>query len=81
MPAPSDFATFLVEVLVNDLGQKAGDEIPDHRLKAKYRARGHRPDEIADGLKQAHSRDWIRWDAADDGTFFLTEAGFKIDDT
>jgi len=44
-------------------------------------ARGHRPDEIADGLKQAHSRDWIRWDAADDGTFFLTEAGFKIGDT
>jgi len=81
MPAPSDSATFLIEVLVHDLGQLAGDEIPDHRLKARYQARWHRPDEIADGLKQAHSPDWIRWDAARDGTFFLTESGFEIGDS
>ena len=74
MPAPSDPATFLTEVLVRDPGLKAGGEIPDQRLKARYRARRHRPDEIADGLKQAHSRDWIRWEAVGD-RFLLTEAG------
>lgn len=79
MPAPTDSATFLAEVLVHDLGLKAGGEIPDQRLKARYRARGRRPDEIADGLKQAHSRDWIRWEAVGD-RFFLTEAGYKIGD-
>jgi hypothetical protein len=84
MPTPSDHATLLVEVLVHDLGQQPGDEIPDHRLKARYQARGHGPDEIADGLKQAHSRDWIRWESGGDpakGRFFLTEAGFKIGET
>ncbi len=43
--------------------------------------RGHGPDEIADGLKQAHAGDWVRWDAAGGGTFFLTEAGFEAGDT
>lgn len=81
MPAPSDFATLLVEVLVNDLGLKAGDAVPDQRLKERYAMRGHDPDEIADGLKHAHAGDWVRWDAASGGTFFLTEAGFEAGDT
>jgi hypothetical protein len=81
VPAPSDSATLLAEVLVHDLGLKAGDEIPDQRLKARYQARGHGPEEIADGLKQAHAHEWVRWDAAGGGTFFLTEAGFEVGDT
>ena len=81
MPAPSDFATLLVEVLVNDLGLKAGDAVSDQRLKERYAMRGHGPDEIADSLKHAHASDWVRWDAVGGGTFFLTEAGFEAGDT
>lgn len=80
VPAPSDSATLLVEVLVHDLELKAGDAIPDHRLKERYIARGHGHDEIADSLKQAHECEWVRWDAMGGGTFFLTEAGFEAGD-
>jgi hypothetical protein len=81
MPAPFDPATLLVEVLVRDIGLKAGEAAPDQRLKERYVARGHSPDEIASALKQAHAADWIRWDAVGGGTFFLTEAGFEAADS
>jgi len=68
MPAPSDHATLLVEVLVHDVGLKAGRAIPNQRLKERYVARGHTPNEIAEALKQGYAADWVRWDAVDGGT-------------
>jgi hypothetical protein len=81
MAAPSDHATLLVEVLVHDLGLRTGDAVPDHRLKERYIARGRGPDEIGIGLERAHGKDWLRWDAAGGGSFFLTETGFEAGDT
>ena len=77
MPAPSDPATLLVQILVHELALKAGDEIPDQQLSARYRAHGHSPDGIWDPLKQAHGRDWIRYESVSD-SFFLTAAGYQI---
>jgi hypothetical protein len=80
MPAPTDPATLIVEVLVLDLGLRAGEAIPEHRLEERYTARGHGHDEIAEGLRHAHGLDWVRWDGLGGGTFFLTEAGFEAGD-
>lgn len=80
MPAPSDPATLLVEILVHDLGLAAGNAIPDQRLKDRYLARGHRVDEIADALKQAVDREWVRWDEWSE-RMFLTPEGFAAGDT
>ncbi len=80
MPTPSDPATLIVEVLVHDLGLRAGEAIPDQRLKERYTARGHGIDEIAEGHRQAHGLDWVRWNAVRGGTFFLTETGFDAGD-
>jgi hypothetical protein len=80
LAAPSDPAELLLEILMHDLGLKPGDEIPDQRLKARYQARGHRADEIKTALKQAHDREWVRWEEVSD-RFFVTQAGYEIGDT
>lgn len=67
-------AETLLDILVKDLDMKPGQEVPDHALKERFRARRYDAANIKDGLKYAHQRGWIEYSAED--RFTLTANGF-----
>jgi len=74
-PTPLGIAEVLLQILVNDIGLRAGHGVPDQLLKNKFRERGGQSEDIADGLKYATGQEWLSYDD-DRDAFFLTEAGF-----
>ena len=73
MTAP-EVAELMLDILVNDLGLKAGDAVPDHQLKEKYRTRNGDGADITVGLKYAEAQEWVAYDSVSDA-WFLTEVG------
>lgn len=71
-----DVAEWILDILVNELGLKSGDEAPFQRLKERYRARKGDAANIADGLKFAGDQEWLRYDDIKD-TWHLTALGHE----
>jgi hypothetical protein len=71
-----DVAERILDVLVKDLGLKPGERVPDHELKAKYRARGGDAGDIKVGLEHAEEQQWLSYDRSKDA-WYLTELGHE----
>lgn len=73
---PVEIAHDLLDILVKDLGLKAGQRVPDQQLRNKFRERGGRSENIAAGLRYATDQEWLSFDN-DNDAFHLTEVGFN----
>lgn len=69
-----DVAQWILDILVNDLGLKPEDPVPDQKLKEKYRARGGDSADIKEGLKYAADHEWLNFDSLTD-TWYITDLG------
>jgi hypothetical protein len=65
----------ILDILVNDLGLKADDPVPDQQLKLKYRERKGDGADIAKGLKYAGDQEWLYDELTQ--TWHLTEPGHE----
>lgn len=69
-------AEWILDILVNELGLKPGDSVPDQQLKEKYRARKGDSSDIKAGLEYADQKEWLAYDGLKD-TWYLTELGYE----
>lgn len=69
-----EVAEWILGILVNDLRLNPGDEVPDHQLKKKYRARNGDSANIPDGLEYADEQGWLTYDPVK-SIWRLTETG------
>lgn len=69
-----EVAEWILDILVNDLRLNPGDEVPDHQLKEKYRARNGDSANIPAGLEYADEQGWLTYDPVK-STWLLTETG------
>jgi hypothetical protein len=79
MPIPisaQGVAEKMLEILVRDIGLKAGQDVPDQQLKERYRAHRHDAANLKVGFKYAGDRGWLEYDTARD-VFRLTEDGYQ----
>jgi hypothetical protein len=72
-----EVAEWILDILVKELRLKAGDPVPDHQLKEKYRARKGDSADIPVGVRYAGNHEWLAYDATTD-TWHLTELGREI---
>lgn len=72
---PAQIAAAVLNILVKEIGLRAGQCVPDQLLKTKFRERGGNSEDIADGLAYAYNQDWLSYDSSKDA-FYLTEVGF-----
>jgi hypothetical protein len=72
----SDVAEWILDILVNEIGLKPGDPIPDQKLKERYRARNGDSADIGVGLEYGAAQEWVTYDRGTD-TWHLTEFGHE----
>lgn len=76
-PTPAETAQVILDVVVNTLGVKAGEDIPFQRLKHEFQKVGRHVGDIADGLECAHEQGWLNHDLKHN-SFSLTAEGFAL---
>jgi hypothetical protein len=79
MPIPisaQGVAEKMLEILVREIGLKAGHDVPDQHLKQRYRAHSHDAANLKVGFEYACDRGWLEYDGARQ-LFRLTEDGYQ----
>ncbi|HEV2702802.1 MAG TPA: hypothetical protein VGV09_14320 [Steroidobacteraceae bacterium] len=71
-----DVASWIMDILVNELGLKSGDTVPLQQLKGNYRARNGDAADIKHGLQCALELEWLDF-AATAPDYRLTALGFE----